>query len=333
MTRFQRELLLYYVFASPAVLVGVFFSVSLLANRSSIVHGLQIPYLDIPIATTLEFFVLGLIFYSLIKRKVSVLSVLPIVSFYLYMVGYGQQLRISPLASGITTSAVLVSTFCALASFNYSRAVEVSKGMKPILHSEGPRGFLILNSLLDFAFPIAFAVLLILAVVWLTGIFKEGFTEIPGPLSSLLIQYSSTNIGQATFGLVILGSILWIAKQLVEPILLNYSLLPSQAISLLISEEETFAKISIARELKITSLRGWFILSVAMLFVIIGTATYFSGFSYVTRNLISLFTGNPIIQNFDRLVYNGINSIADNLSNFVLQGENLIRVIFRILFG
>ena len=329
----QKEILLYYAFASPAVLVGVFFSLSLLTNGSSISHELQIPLLGIPIATALELVALGFGFFSLIKRNILILSILPVISFFLYMAGYGEQLRVSPLPVGLVNSIVFVSTLSALASFRYSRAAELSRRGRPILQASGPIGYTILNHVLDFVFPLLIVIFLTLTIIWSLSALKEVFNKIPGPLSSIAVEYLSTSIGQATFGVLVFGSIMWIIKQFIEPFLLNYSLLPNQALALLLSEEEGYHKLINAKELKIKGSRGWLILSVSLFVITYGLILYFNGPEYLTNTLNSTFGRTPIVQGFDRFVYDGFNSIADRLTGFVLQGENLIRIILKMLFG
>lgn len=329
----QKDLFLYYVFASPATLVGIFFSVSLLTNRSSVIYSFEVPLIGVAVATALEFFILGLISFSLIRRKVSILSILPILSFFLYMAGYGMQVRVPPLTVALTMSVVLISTFCALASFKYSRASMLSKQGKVILRRDGPAGYAILNHMLDYVFPVTLVVLLAVTVAWLMGIIRQGLTKIPGPLSSLGAEYISTNIGQATFGVIILGAVLWISKQFVEPILLNYSLSKSQALDLLLSEDDMYQKMRSKKELKLVSLRGWVLLSLFTLALAIGVTVYLGGLEYTVSSLRSIFAGSSTTTNFDKLIHDDFNSIGDSITRFVIQGENLIRILFRILFG
>jgi hypothetical protein len=249
------------------------------------------------------------------------------------MAGYGEQLRVSPLPVGLVNSIVFVSTLSALASFRYSRAAELSRRGRPILQASGPIGYTILNHVLDFVFPLLIVIFLTLTIIWSLSALKEVFNKIPGPLSSIAVEYLSTSIGQATFGVLVFGSIMWIIKQFIEPFLLNYSLLPNQALALLLSEEEGYHKLINAKELKIKGSRGWLILSVSLFVITYGLILYFNGPEYLTNTLNSTFGRTPIVQGFDRFVYDGFNSIADRLTGFVLQGENLIRIILKMLFG
>lgn len=329
----RKNLIYYYLLNAPAVLTGIAFTILLLTNKSSTIYSYAIPMLGLQLPTLIEIAVLSLIIYSLFKAKISILLTLIVISFFFFMVNYGETINQSTITIVEITIIVILSLFCSLASFNFSRSEKLLKGKEPITKSSGPFGYTLFNIVLDFAFPPFCILLIAFLTIVIVNTLKRDLSLIPGAISSIGPEYLSTSIGQATVALVVLGSVLWIIKQTIEPIILNYTLNSAQAEAMLFSEEDMLRKIKQAKELKVSGIRGWFILASGLLIALITTSLFFVGKSYLLRELNSIIFRKAQDTQLDRILYNGLDGISSELTRIVLQGENLVKIIFRILFG
>lgn len=276
------------------------------------------------IAQVLPFFLVAATIYSLYTlRPALMISLLTIFFLVLTSVLGTVDLYLSAL--------VVASAFTSLVGFSYARAAKILQGRKPILESQGPTVFKITSRALDLILPIASALGVMALVAYIMGVIKSQVIILPQPLSSLGSLYLESHFYLVITILTVAAGAIWAMRSLLEPIILRFTLTPTDARQMAYSEvRDTYARIVWESSKKPSRGRGRFIAFTAILALVIITLIFSVGPEQSANELLAalgitrvapsqgeLLTGN-IAENLTRAVDQDF-VIFQNASNFIIK--------------
>jgi hypothetical protein len=234
---------------------------------------------------------------------------------------------------------LLIALFSLMISFNFGRAAKTSFGQNPIVSSKGPLHLKILSNSLNGILPVSAVVIMVIISSLILNLAKTEILNLPYPLSELSFLYIQTRIGFVFSAILTAGIILWVIKEVLEPIILHYSLNRNNA-KQLISEEFSELKNNLEKRFLKFQLGNIPILkkpSLALLLINISILVIILGLYGPTPDNI-LSRSQPledIIPNgFEsEVLINSFSELANNADSMILRLENLIRYLSSLLWG
>lgn len=235
----SKSMAAYLLLSVPAVVLEVLFSFSIASspNLSGVnFFGLTqlVPWLVIAAS----------VYAMLTFRSSLLLSLLVLGYFFSSVVAQTSALVAAGLVldAGTAATLVVVSAFLALMAFGFARSARIQSGRKAVLRSRGSLPFQVLGFSLDFAVPAVLAVVLVLVTTGIFNAVKSTLEALPPPLSGIFTSGLSSPFAAVGVTLIVAGVTLWTVRELVEPVVLYYSITKEDAVKLLLSDLEVVAK-------------------------------------------------------------------------------------------
>ncbi len=241
------------------------------------------------------------------------------------------------LGAGLGEVVVLVvaATFLALVGFTYARGVLLLDGRRPDTKSTGPLGYNVLGVAIDSAVPMAAALALVLVVGAVVAALGGEVSRLPEPLSTLASLYLQSRIGTVFTTILVAGAAVWVMRQLVEPVILHFTLSPADARKELLSEIEPTTK-SVRKVARYRPSRGfaWGFLAVAYCAGIFAALVLFLPRAEVVHDLAATLDLRPPAPSPTEQVLEGAFQSAMVWTNIhYAQSQGYIRDIIRLLWG
>jgi hypothetical protein len=288
------------------------------------------------LARTLPVFVLGGSVYAVFSFRPSLLVAILIATFFVAAsVANGISLLGAQLDLGATVVLVIAATFLALAGFNYARGLKLLAGRRPDLTASGPLGYNVFGVALESAVPLAVALALVVIVEAVVRDFQAQSSLLPEPLSSLASLYLQTRIGIVFTTLFVAGAAIWVMRQFVEPVILHFTLTPTDARKELLSEIEPTTK-SVRKIARYRPSRGlpWGLLAVAYCVGIAATLSFFLPAGELSRDLVGALTLRPPTPSpAESLLQSAAQSAVVKADILFAQSQDYIREVIQILWG
>jgi len=332
-----RGALIYYALVLPAIIAESVFSVAIASTPGALVTDAA-PYGGAVSAAVqvLPLAVLAASTYAVFSFRPSVLVTLLIASFFVAVsVANGISLLGTPLDLGATVILVVAATFLALAGFNYARGVKLLGGRRPDVRSSGPLGYNVLGIALESAVPLAAALALVLLVETVVGALRLQAALLPPPLSTLVSLYLQTRIGLVFATLFVAGGAIWVMRQVIEPVILHFTLSAPDARRELLSEIQPTTKTvrKIARYRPSRGL-GWGVLAVGYSAGIFAALAIFLPRGELYRDLLATLDLHPPSPSpLELLFQTSIQNAIVKADILFAQSEDYIRDLIRLLWG
>jgi hypothetical protein len=334
---FDRQAKIYYLLCLPAIASEIIFSASIVANTQTILPSLELGGAALlAFIETLPWVLFMVSVYALVSFRPSLLVVLLTASFFVS----------AAATNGITffgfllswpeaVSLLLGSSFAVLIGFNYSRGAKILEGRKLRSSSRGPLSYQILSISLELALPALAAIGLVVLVGAVFAALKTQVSELPQPLSTLSSLYLTTHVGSVFTIILIAGATIWVLRQLVEPVIMYYTINSSDARKLLMSEVEDIAKKS-RKDRILQTMEGmpWVIGGAAMLLVMLSFLSAGIGPQGFYRALGSMFNlQHPGTTPAESDFLSSANFFISRIDSLLIEAENLLQTLIRLLWG
>jgi len=329
-----RDAVVYHALILPALIAEVVFSTAILSTPGDLVQSNVGPVAAV--AEVLPWVLLLGSAYAVLAFRPSLLVAFLIASFFIAAsVANGITFLGAQLNLGDTVILVVAATFLALAGFNYSRGLRLSKGRKPEVQSGGPVAYNAFAVGLETAVPLIAAFALVLLVEALVSAIGVQARALPQPLSSLVTLYLATRIGLVFTTLFVAGATIWVLRQFLEPIILSFTLTRDDAKKELLGEIEPTTKrlIKFASYKPSRGLSWWFLTSgyCVAIFVVLTLLVPRADF---LRDLSSVFTLHaPSPSSFELLLETAFQNALVKADILFAQSQDYIRDIIRLLWG
>jgi len=333
----SRDAAVFYALVLPAVVAGLVFSVAIASTPGDLVsqtasYGAAVGVL----ASLLPLFVLAVSAYAVFSFRPSLLVALLIATFFVGVsVANGISLLGVQLDLGATVVLVIAATFLALAGFNYARGLKLLAGGRPDITASGPLGYNAFGVALESAFPLAVALGLVVLVEAVVKGFQAQASLLPQPLSSLASLYLQTRIGIVFTTLFVAGAAIWVMREFLEPVILHFTLSPSDARKELLSEiEPTTKSVRKIRRYRPSRGVGWGVLTIAYCWGIAATLAFFLPRGEFYRDLLGVLTLKPPIPSpAEALLDSAVQSAVVKADILFARSQDYIRDIIQILWG
>jgi hypothetical protein len=322
-----RDALVYYGLALPAIIAEAIFSVAITSSAAGFAPTL---------VRFLPWLILLASLYAVFTFRPSVLVALLVASFFVStsisstITFLGAQLGLANIVF-----LVIAASFLSLAGFNYARGLKLLGGRQANVTSSGPPGYQVLGIAVESALPLGAALALVALVEKVVGVLGVQAALLPAPLSALASLYLETRVGLVFTTLLVAGATIWLLRQVLEPIILHFTLTAGDAKKELLSEIEPTTKM-VKKLLRYKPSRGlaWGVLGavyclglVAALAALLPHAQFYNG-------LAAIF--NPHVASPSRaevLAQNSMANLTVRADIAFAQAEDFIRAIVRLLWG
>ena len=335
---FARQALIYYLMCLPALVSELLFSLTIASSPQLVPEIASFNGLVPLVVQVIPWLVMALSLYTLISFRPSILIGLLTVSFFIAasvttsMTFFGY-----PFSLGAAVALVVGSTFTTLVGFNFSRGAKLLGGRKLFLRSKGPAGYQLLSLSVELILPLAAAVGLVLLVSVFFDALKAQSLLLPQPLSTLTSLYLGTVIGLAFTTILIAGAIIWVLRQLVEPVIMYFSITSSDAKTLALGE---IRDITTKLGKDVGSRRDpvgfrWIIPGALIsLFLLVYIEKSLGGFGNLEGAFMQAVTMHSTGTTPHEVSFqNSANSLAVQIDETVIKIENFIRALFTFLWG
>ena len=332
-----RGALIYYALVLPALVAQAVFSIAIVstpgdlltraAPGGTLVAGAVALFPEVLLAASV---------YAIVSFRPSLLVALLIASFFVAAsVANGIAFLGAQLDLGDTVILVVAATFLALAGFNYARGVKLLAGRRPVVTSSGPFGYNALGLALESVFPLAAALALVVLVETVVGDLGAEAARLPAPLSALASLYLQSRIGIVFTTLFVAGAAIWVMRQFLEPVILHFTLNPTDARKELLAEIEPTTKgvRKVARYRPSGGL-AWGLLTVAYCLGLIAAMAIFLPRGEFSRDLLSaLALHTPSTTPLEQLIENSVQNTVVRINILYAQSQDYIREIIQLLWG
>lgn len=238
----SRSMVTYILLSIPAIVLEVLFSFSIASNPSIGSIGFFgvseiIPF--IPWLVTLASV------YAILTFRSSLLLSLLVVGYFVEAVlAQSASIAVSgvTLDAGTAAALVVIASFLALMAFGFARSARIQSEKKAVLRSGGSIPFQVLGFAMDFAVPAVLAILLVLVTTEIFGVVKSTLESLPPPLSEIFASGLSSPFAAVALTLIVAGVTLWTVRELIEPVIMYYSITKEDAVKLLQADLKEVAK-------------------------------------------------------------------------------------------
>jgi hypothetical protein len=333
---YSRQALTYYLLCLPALVSEVLFSLAI-ASNSQLVPQIASFGSEISLAVQILPWVVTLLsIYALISFRPSILIILLTVSFFaaasvttnMTFFGY-------PFSLDAAVALVVVSTFTTLVGFNFSRGAKLLGGRKLVTKSSGPLGYQVLSLGIELVLPLLAALGLVLFVSAFFGAMKAQALLLPQPLSTLTSLYLGTIWGFALTTILVAGVTIWVLKQVVEPIVLYYSITSQDAKRLALEDiKDIKSKLNKETRNSPSGLRWILPAALVSLFALVylERSLGFGNLSSVLWQVVTL-QKTTAASSVEAAFQNSANKLVVQIDQTVVQAENFLRALFTFLWG
>jgi hypothetical protein len=330
----NREAVIYYVLALPAIILEVIFSIGIASNPlsdlSAIAGGL------LQFVRFLPLVIVAASLYAVLAFRPSILVTLLTLSFFISAVTNSQAGIFGTQGGfGLVVALVILGSFSALIGFNYSRGAKLRSGRELMIDSRGPLASQVISTGFELILPLIVTLAMVGLVSGVVAAIRVQAQVLPEPLSTLSSLYLRTRLGLVFISIAVAGALVWATRQLLEPIIMYFTITREDAISLALAEVQDITK----KVRKVGAVRpssGWSRVIFAGIVAggIIASASLVVGPQTVYNDLISILTyQTPLRTNTESALATTLNDYARQIDNFANQGENTLKVIFRLLWG
>ncbi len=330
----NRQALAYYVLALPAIALEVIFTVGIVSNPQS-------PLATLPgelsrALTVLPWIIPLFSLYAVLRFRPSILVTLLAISFFVSAITSSQASYLGVQGGfGLSVALVIVATFSALIGFNYSRGAKLRAGRELNLESKGPVGFQIIGLSFELVVPLLITLALVGLVSGAVAVIKTQTGALPAPLSTLSSLYLSTRLGLVFISIFIAGALIWTVRQLLEPVIMYFTITHADAISLALSEVQDVTG-KVRKESAARPSGGWLRVGLAMA-VGAGVVTLvllWAGQQGMLGDLLSILTfQTPNTTAPESRMTSAVDYYARQLDNYAIQAQKLLNTLFRMLWG
>jgi hypothetical protein len=332
-----RGALTFYALVLPAIIAEAVFSVAIASTPGALVTEAA-PYGDAVFAAVqlLPLAILALSAYAVFSFRPSILVTLLVASFFVAVsVANGITFLGTRLELGATVILVVVASFLALAGFNYARGVRLLGGRHPDVTSSGPLGYNLLGIALDSFVPLAAALGLVLLVETIVGDLGVQAALLPQPLSTLASLYLQTRIGLVFTTLFVAGASIWVMRQIIEPVILHFTLSASDARRELLSEiEPTTKSVKKISRYKPSGGLAWGVLGTAYCAgIALALAIFLSRGEFLRELLATVNLNPPPPTPLENLLQTTIEGALVKIDIIFAQTEGYIRSLIQLLWG
>jgi len=320
----SRQALIYFMLSAPALVLEFVFATGLILNLGGVVASVGG---DLALLVGIvPWAVLIVAIFAFLRFRPSLLVATLAFSFFLYAVTASQTGILGTQGGfGLSAGLVAVGVFCALIGFSYSRGASLRAGRDLRVESQGPIGFQVLGTSLDFGMPLFITLGVIVLVSAIVGAANSEVHVLPEPLSTISSLYLSTRMGLASVVILVAGLAIWTTREFLEPVILYYTLTYDEAVDQALGEVDDVRK-GIIREGKVRWIPLLTVSEIALVAVIvlsahfIGTGTLLSE----AKSVLSFQASSPSPNETNLLVR------ADQLE---AQIQYILNTIFRMLWG
>lgn len=333
----SRDAAVFYVLVLPAVVAGLVFSVAIASTPGDLVSqtASYAPAVSLA-ARLLPLAVLAASAYAVFSFRPSLLVAILIATFFVEVsVANGISILSVQLDLGATVVLVIAATFLALAGFNYARGLKLLAGRRPDITASGPLGYNAFGVALESAVPLAVALALVVLVEAVVRDFQAQASLLPQPLSSLASLYLQTRIGIVFTTLFVAGAMIWVMREFLEPVILHFTLTPSDARKELLSEiEPTTKSVRKIRRYRPTRGLSWGILTLAYCAGIAAALAFFLPPGEFYRDLFGALTLRPPAPSpAETLLASAMHSAMVKADIEFAKTQDYIRDVIQILWG
>jgi len=332
----SREAIIYYALSLPAIALQLFFSSSVAANPGQFSPQLASFGVGITeLVQLLPWVLLALSILAVVRFRPSALVTLLTASFFLAAAALGES-GFSGTALGLTgsVSLVILATFMALIGFNYARAAKLLGGRPALVEGQGPLGYQLLSTSLELVLPLLAAVALAVAVSAIVTTLTLQTKLLPEPLSTLSSLYLESRFGLVFVSIGVAGALIWAMRQVLEPIIMYFTLTYEDAVKMALNEVEDIAK-KLRRQARVRPAAGWGWLSVSIVCVV--SVSFLSLFVVSPQglwdNLLSIFGLHGVQSGGAGDLETTARNFVRIIDSYVVQGQDIIRQIIRLLWG
>jgi hypothetical protein len=332
-----RGAMIYCVLVLPALISEVAFSIAIVSTPNDLLTqaapgGSAVAAL----VQLVPWLLLAASVYAIFSLRPSLLVTLLITSFFVAAsVANGIAFLGAQLDLGDTVIVVVASTFLALAGFSYARDIKLLAGRRPDVTSSGPLGYNALGVVLESAFPILAALALVLLVDTLVGDLGSQAAHLPAPLSALASLYLQSRIGLVFTTLFVAGSVIWVMRQFLEPVILHFTLNAADAKKELLSEiEPTTRSVRKIARYRPSGGFAWGLLTAAYCVGLIAALALFLPRGEFSRDLLAAFDLHaPTPSPAEALVQGSFQSAVVRINILYAQSQDFIREVIQLLWG
>ena len=330
-----RHSIMYYGLAAPAIITEVLLLNTFFASANSISSSIQnltpaifgLRSLVPTVVQVVPWLFLALSFYALLAFKPS-LTVTILTIFFLVLTSLVGQVDF------YLAALVIVSTFSSLIGFNFARAAKVVSKRKVNAESHGPPIYHVATLSFDLALPVGAALGIMAVVAYVVSIIQAQVRLLPQPLATLGTLYLESHFYLIMTTLSVAGAGVWAMHELIEPIILRYTMNHDEALVQARLEMADITK-KIRRETKLpgrgrTALAGLPILAVLLLVYTIFT----SGPLQLLNDLLAILGLARVQPSHTELI---IGNIAENtariIDRWIVTIQDWARFIIQLLWG
>ncbi len=330
-----RDALVYYLFSLPAVAAETVFAIAITSSPDLASQvGPNGPV--VLLLQLLPWLVLLASAYAILTFSPSALVTLLVASFFIAVsmpstIGFLG----APLDLADSVFLVIAASFLALVGFSYARGLKLLGDRKLRLTSSGSVGYQALGIALESVVPLAAALVLVALVEALVGAIGVQAARLPQPLSTLSSLYLQTRFGLVFTTLLVAGAMIWVLRQVLEPIILHFTLTTDDARKELLSEIEPTTKIvrKFLHYMPSGGL-GWGVIGVAYCLGVIAALVVLVPPGQVLKDLAAVF--NPQVASpsaSDVFVRRSTENLVSRADIAFARLEEYIREIVRLLWG
>jgi hypothetical protein len=333
--------LIYYALLLPAIIAEVVFSIAITSTPGDLLttagsSGGMIIVVGVVVVELLPWILLAGSIYAVFSFRPSLLVTFLIASFFIAAsVANGIFFLGTLLNLGGMVILVVAATILALTGFNYSRGLKLLAGRRPNIVSSGPIGYNVLGIALELVIPLAVALALVVLVETVVGALAVQAVRLPPPLSTLASLYLQTRIGIIFTTLFVAGATIWVMRQFLEPLILNFTLNAADAKKELLAEIRPTTKgvYKISRYRPSSGL-AWGVLTVTYCAgLIVALAILIPHGPFFRDILATLKLGSPSSTPLETLIQDKINGELVSADRLFAQSEEYIREVITILWG
>ena len=223
----------------------------------------------------------------------------------------------------------------ALIGFNYARAAKVLGGRPALVESGGPLGYQVLSTSLELVLPLLAALALAVAVSAIVTTLTLQTKLLPEPLSTLSSLYLESRFGLVFVSIGVAGALIWAMRQILEPIILYFTLTYEDGVKMALNEVEDIAK-KLRRQARVrpASGRSWFAVSIVCVFSVLSLSLLVVSPEGLWDNLLSIF-GLHGVQGAGTQgdLETAARNLVRTIDSYVVQGQDIIRSVIRLLWG
>ena len=333
----SRQAITFYAFSAPAIALQVFFSSSIAANPQTITPQVASFGSGITqVVQLLPWALLAVSIFAVVRFKPSALVVLLTASFFVAATALGDS---GPFGSTSaltgTVSLVIAASFAALIGFNYARATKILAGKEAKIESRGPFGYQLFSTSLELVLPLIAVLVLVAIVSGVVATIKVQTLLLPEPLSTLSSLYLKARIGLVLVSLMVAGAMIWVMRQILEPIILYFTITRKDAVTNALGEVEDLTK-KVRKQMRSrpTSGRAWLAVAIIAAASVVLLSLQAVGPDWVSNELLSVFGLHGVTHTpAEATLEANAQSSLRGIDAAALGGQNLVRTIIRILWG